>query len=355
MNLRSTLTAAACLAMAAYAHGTTTVPDSTTTTEPRPKVTMNVHGTVRAKYEYQTEEGEGRFEVRNARVSLDGRVARRVEYKLEADFSDEGRMRMLDAYTRINLAKGLDFTIGQMRVPFTIDAHRSPHLQYFANRSFIAKQVGDVRDVGATLAYKFRASIPITLQAGMFNGSGLTNQKDFWTDNVNFSAKAQLELPLGFNIVGSVQKIRPDACNVMLYDAGIFYEAHGWHVEAEYLLKRYAHDAFHDVNALNTFACYDIALRRKWFSKISPLVRYDYMDSHSDGIRYLDGTADAMGTLVATDSQRSRLTGGLTFSFGHKGFNADLRLNYEKYLYPTGAARKTSERDKVVIEFMTHF
>ena len=32
---------------------------------------------------------------------------------------------------------------------FTIDAHRSPHLQYFANRSFIAKQVGNVRDVGA--------------------------------------------------------------------------------------------------------------------------------------------------------------------------------------------------------------
>ncbi len=42
-----------------------------------------------------------------------------------------------------------------MRVPFTIDAHRSPHLQYFANRSFIAKQVGNVRDVGAVIGWKF--------------------------------------------------------------------------------------------------------------------------------------------------------------------------------------------------------
>lgn len=27
---------------------------------------VNIHGTIRSKYEYQTEEGEGRFEVRNA-------------------------------------------------------------------------------------------------------------------------------------------------------------------------------------------------------------------------------------------------------------------------------------------------
>lgn len=74
-------------------------------------------------------------------------------------------------------------------MPFTIDAHRSPHQQYFANRSFIAKQVGNVRDVGATLGYSFNVGIPIILQAGMFNGSGLTNQKDFWTNNINFQLR----------------------------------------------------------------------------------------------------------------------------------------------------------------------
>ena len=80
--------------------------------------------------------------VRTARVSIEGKVAPVVAYKAEIDLSDEGKIKMLDAYTRLSPLKGFDFTIGQMRVPFTIDAHRSPHQQYFANRSFIAQASG---------------------------------------------------------------------------------------------------------------------------------------------------------------------------------------------------------------------
>ena len=108
--------------------------------------TPKIGGTIRSKYEYQTEEGEGRFEVRTARVNVSGKVTSAVSYKAEIDLCDEGSIKMLDAYTRITPWKTLQLTIGQERVPFTIDAHRSPHQQYFANRSFIAKQVGNVRD-----------------------------------------------------------------------------------------------------------------------------------------------------------------------------------------------------------------
>ena len=111
--------------------------------------TPKIGGVIRSKYEYQTEEGEGRFEVRTARINVTGNVTPEVSYKAEIDLCDEGKIKMLDAYTRIKPWKTLQFTIGQERVPFTIDAHRSPHQQYFANRSFIAKQVGNVRDVGA--------------------------------------------------------------------------------------------------------------------------------------------------------------------------------------------------------------
>lgn len=314
-----------------------------------------VHGTIRGKYEYQTEEGEGRFQVRNARVSLEGNVTKVVSYKAEIDLSDEGQIKMLDAYTRLKPVKGLDFTIGQMRVPFTIDAHRSPHMQYFANRSFIAKQVGNVRDVGATLGYSFNVGFPIKLEAGMFNGSGLTDQKDFWTNNINFSAKAQLFFPRGFNLTLSTQKIRPDNFSVMMYDAGAYYHAHGWHVEAEYLYKHYEDDAFDAVHAFDAFVSYDIELRKCFFKKISPLVRYDYMSDHSDGMRYdADGNEDTGGSLIVNDYQRSRLTGGLTFSLALP-FISDIRLNYEKYFYRDGAIAKPSERDKIVVEFMTRF
>lgn len=322
--------------------------------EDKVDLTPKVHGTIRGKYEYQTEEGDGRFQVRNARVSLEGKVAKAVEYKAEIDLSDEGQIKMLDAYTKIKPVRGFDFTIGQMRVPFTIDAHRSPHQQYFANRSFIAKQVGNVRDVGATLGHSFNVGIPIILQAGMFNGSGLTNQKDFWTNNINFSAKAQFFIPRGFNITLSTQKIRPDHISVMMYDAGAYYHAHGWHIEAEYLFKHYEDNAFKNVHAFDAFVNYDIPLRKCFFTKISPLLRYDYMSDHSDGMRYLDGEENTEGSLMINDYQRSRITGGLTFSIA-KPFISDIRLNYEKYFYRSGAVAKPSERDKIVIEVMTRF
>ena len=120
-----------------------------------------VHGTIRSKYELQTTTGMQRFQVRNARVSLDGKVLPVIAYKAEIDLSDEGSIKMLDAYARFVPNDTWNLTMGQMRVPFTIDAHRSPHQQYFANRSFIAKQVGNVRDVGATGALALDGNLPM--------------------------------------------------------------------------------------------------------------------------------------------------------------------------------------------------
>ena len=69
-----------------------------------------IHGTVRAKYEYQTVTNESRFQVRNARFSLTGNVLPIVAYKAEIDLSDQGTIRMLDAYTRIFPVKHLENT-----------------------------------------------------------------------------------------------------------------------------------------------------------------------------------------------------------------------------------------------------
>ena len=320
-------------------------------------LTPHIHGTVRAKYEYQPEDHAGRFEVRNARFSVDGKVSPVVAYKAEIDLSEEGSIKMLDAYTRLTPVNHFQFTIGQMRVPFTIDAHRSPHQQYFANRSFIAKQVGNVRDVGATVGYQTNIGFPIILEAGLFNGSGLTNQKNYWTKGVNFSAKAQMFFPHGWNLTLSTQKIKPENVGVMMYDIGTYYQSHGLHIEAEYLYKHYSHDAFKAVHAVDAFVSYDIPLKKCFFSKITPLVRYDYMTDHSDGKEYelstnTDGTK--VTGLKVTDAQRSRITGGLTFSI-NKPFISDIRLNYEKYFYRKGVEPKTSEKDKLVVEFMTRF
>ena len=307
-----------------------------------------IHGTIRGKYEYQTTMGAGRFEVRNARVSVTGNVLPIVAYKAEIDLSDEGSIKMLDAYARLFPAKGLTVTAGQMRVPFTIDAHRSPHHQYFANRSFIAKQVGNVRDVGITLGYTLPTDLPIMIEGGLYNGSGLTNQKE-WHKEVYYSAKAQFLFTKGLNLTLIIQIIQPEEIRVQSYDIGAYYESDRFHIEAEYLYKQYSDNAFKDVQAVNTFINYDLPLR-KVFNKMSFLLRYDMMTDQSDA----KTTDEETGALVTTDYKRQRLTGGITFSLS-KAFRTDLRLNYEKYFYTNSSIAKESEQDKIVLELMVRF
>lgn len=307
-----------------------------------------VHGTIRTKFEYQTEMAASRFEVRNARISITGNVLPIVAYKAEVDLSDEGQIKMLDAYARLFPVKHLTVTAGQMRVPFTIDAHRSPHQQYFANRSFIAKQVGNVRDVGVTLGYKLGTEIPVTLEGGIFNGSGLTNQKE-WHKEVNYSAKAQFLFAGKLNLALSIQSIQPQAVRVNSYDVGAYYESGRFHIEGEYLYKTFSDNAYQDVHAVNSFINYDLPLR-KVFSKMSFLARYDMMTSQSDG-KTIDKET---GALVTTDYKRHRVTGGVTFSLS-KAFRTDLRLNFEKYFYAKNSIAKESEQDKIVLELMVRF
>ncbi|MDO4165507.1 MAG: porin [Bacteroides sp.] len=310
-----------------------------------------IHGTIRSKYEFQTTTGAGRFEVRNARVSFTGNILPSVAYKAEIDLSDEGNIKMLDAYARLFPAKGLTVTAGQMRVPFTIDAHRSPHQQYFANRSFIAKQVGNVRDVGLTVGYKLPTDMPISLEGGLYNGKGLTNQKNAWSKELCYSAKAEMFFTKGLNLTLSVQSIQPTDIRMQSYDIGAYYETGRFHIEGEYLFKTYEDNAFDDVQAVNAFVNYDLPLKKGPFQKMSFLVRYDMMTDYSDAE---DTELGDNGKLAITDYKRQRLTGGITFSLS-KAFRTDLRLNYEKYFYAKNSIAATSEQDKIVLELMIRF
>lgn len=307
-----------------------------------------IHGTIRAKYEYEPPFDKGRFEIRNSRISVEGKIIPSVRYKAEIDLSDEGAIKMLDAYIRFQPKQPLKFTFGQMRVPFTIDAHRSPHLQFFANRSFIAKQVGNVRDVGASASWTFGQEMPVTLEGGIFNGSGLTNQKNFWTSKYNFSFKAQTLIEHQLNVTLSCQKATAGDVSVMMYNAGAYWENSRWHVEAEYLRKLYETHSFKPVNAVDVFGAYRVPMK-KGLSAISFLGRYDYMSDHSKG------TKDETGQLQADDPERHRITSGVTLSLGKESLQADIRLNYEQYFYSRHAQPAISEQNKIVIEFVAHF
>jgi hypothetical protein len=320
-----------------------------TAQEQTPAVTVDMAGTVRTKFEYQPTEGNARFSVRNVRFGVGGEVYSRLRYVMEVDFYDQGEMKLINAHIGGNLYRGLSFTLGYMRVPFSVDAHRSPHARLFANRSFVAKYVGNVRDVGALLGWKFGEKVPFNIQAGVFNGSGLPQDlQTYWTRSFNYSAKVQAGVAEGVNLVAGYHTTKPQNVRMHMYDAGATYTRGRWLVEGEYLRKVYSDGAFEVVNAVDAFLRYSIPTKRGPFKRIAFLGRYDYLDDHSNG------TATAGGALVVNDHARHRATAGVTFSLALP-FMADIRLNYENYFYRTGAVPGLSDHDKIVIEFMAHF
>ena len=317
-----------------------------------------IHGILRGKYEYQPDLDASRFEVRNARLSAEGNLPLRSSYKLEVDLCDESAIKMKDAWVRVNPWRTLRITLGQQHMPFSIDAHRNPSAQFFANRSFIAKQVGDMRDVGGVVGYDILKGERklLSLDAGIYNGYNLDNQKTAWFSSPAYSARLQYFPVKGLAIIPSVQHqlIASREASYTSFDLGAWYEWRGLHVEAEYLRKHYLHDAFADCNAANAMAIYQQPLKRDkaFIQRISYLLRYDYMDDHSDGKKGFVGTTR---TLEQSDAERHRLTAGLTFSVRNPYFPTDIRLNYEKYWYPHGGTPKESEQDKLVAELMIRF
>ena len=247
-------------------------------------------------------------------------------------------------------------------MPFSIDAHRNPSAQYFANRSFIAKQVGDMRDVGFQAGYDFEKGSRkvLSIDAGIFNGSNLDNQKTAWFSAPAYSARLQFFPVKQVAIIPSIQhqQIAQREASYTSYDFGAYYEAHNWHVEAEFLHKTYGNDAFSDCNAVDAMLIYKqkIKSRNSFVESISWLGRYDWMQDHSSGKSGFedDGSGGSSGKLVMTDAERHRMTLGATLHLRNPYFPTYVRLNYEKYWYPHGGALE-SEQDKIVCELMIKF
>ena len=64
------------------------------------KFMPQIHGILRGKYEYEPDLNASRFEVRNARLSVDGNMPLKSSYKLEVDLCDESAIKMKDAWVR---------------------------------------------------------------------------------------------------------------------------------------------------------------------------------------------------------------------------------------------------------------
>ena len=294
-------------------------------------------GSLKTKVEFDLEGNKMRFEVRNARFGAKGMVNKYVGYRAEVDLSDEGKIRMLDAYVKITPVSNLDFYLGQRKVPFGTDYLRSPVDEYFANRSFVAKYTNDgLRDIGFVANYRFTYRIPFDVWLSAMNGTGNNNPQ--WIDRPNYSARLTFMPLKNIRLAGNYYEgstlLEKD---LTMYSGEVRYQTSKLLIESEYI-----HRQLTDTSMVNqrqygfyVHSCYNFFTNAEMIKIISPVVRWDFMGRNT----------------VSNEIVADRITAGINFGFEPKQFKAEIRLNYEKYLKRYYA----THFDKFTIEFIAKF
>lgn len=307
-----------------------------------------IHGTVRGRFEASTEHSDYRFQVRNARLSVDGKIAPIADYFVQMDFCDRGKIKILDAWARLWATPEWGFQAGQFRMPFGVDPFRAPHTYIFANRSFIGKQMCNFRAVGAKAMWHPRA-IPFTLEAGAFN-PGTIDDHTPWHNTLTYAAKATYRLD-GLTFATGFQSIKPGPVRANLIDAALTWKHDRWLIEGEYMHKHYVNDAHRAAHAYNLFADYRMPLRTSFFNRLSFQGRFDGLTAHSSAT-----VTDEAGHIVTDHPARNRVTLGSTISYIRSAsMYLDLRVNYEKYFYHSGVRPSAEDGDKAVVELVLRF
>jgi hypothetical protein len=308
-----------------------------------------IHGVIRSRWEGEFNDGEfgQRFEVRNARVSVEGNILKDLTYYIRIDACNQGKMQFLDAYARWGFAKSWKVQAGQFRVPYGVDVFRTPGGYYFSNRSFIGKYMLAMREVGAKIGYYGTAKLPLTVEAGVFNSASTSNH-DVWQHDMNFAAKASYRVKNVTFTTGFVS-VRPDSVRMNGTDEAITWTHDRWIVEGEYQYKHYEANMHKAAHAWNLFASYALPLRKSVFNELSFQGRFDGMTDHSTGTR------NSTGKLITNNPARNRVTIGSTLAYKQKGLKGAIRLSYEKYFYQHNVAAPTGEGDKITAELIVKF
>lgn len=304
-----------------------------------------IHGAFRTRWEMEPNSGENRFQVRNARLTVSGKIAPPISYFLQTDLCDQGKIKILDAYGKIYLSDKVAVQAGQFRMPFGLETFRAPLNYVFSNRSFIGKQVCNVRAVGAKLMYEPVKSLLV--EGGVFNPTAMADH-NVWVKTMAYAGKATYSFG-DFKIEGGIQSLEPDSVRINLLDAALCWMPGRWTFHGEYMNKHYTNSAHKTAHAYVFWTEYKMPVTIGVFNQLSVEGRFDGMTAHSSGKR------NSLGKLYTSDEPRNRITAGTTLSYIYKNLHCDVRLNYEKYFYHHGASIARGEDDKISAELVIRF
>lgn len=308
-------------------------------------------GIFRGFFEQSTVRNESRFTVANARLSAGGYVLPWLDYLLQVDFCAAGKIRVMDAYASVSPINGLKVTIGQTRVPFCVEASRSPYKYYFTDVSLTA-DFGNLRSAGIKAGYRL-PGIPLYFEGGVFNAADMIDH-NVWNGALTYGLKTNYTAPGGLKpevaFMSRVPGGTGQGVRVNMWNASISWTYGRFFVEGEYIYRHYTGDAHKPSHAYNFFVDYDIPVDWRMADKLSFQARLDGISDASSGIRRADGT------LATTIDGHRRLTAGATASRTIGKVYCAFKLNYEQYFYGhTEAKASSGENSKLVAGLIFHF
>lgn len=307
----------------------------------------HIHGTFRGRFEASTVESAYHFQVRNARVRMNGKIAPIADYFIQVDFRDRGSIKFLDAWARIWASKSIGFQAGQFRMPFGVDPFRAPNNYIFANRSFIGKSVCNFRAVGFKAIWH-PENIPLNIEAGAFNPATISDHST-WHNKLAYATKLTYRID-NVNLATGFMSTAPDQVRANLIDGAVTWRNDRCLVEGEYMYKHYTHSHHKPCHAYNLFADYRMPIKTGFFNRLSFQARFDGMTAHSSAKRNED-------EMIVTDNPASnRITAGSTISYKRsKSMSLDIRANYEIYIHNSNIETTPYNGDKAVIELVLNF
>lgn len=329
-------------------------------------------GAVKARVEFSTEDGAYRFNVRNARFGVAGSVTDNISYRMQVDFSNQGVTQFLDAYVTYGAGR-FRMNLGQQAYMFSSDMSRAPATLIFADWSMLAKYIStysgaypaaggvtsyvhqfSARDLGAMATYSITRNSSVKLSAGLFSGSGMNNPR--WDNTVNVITRLDVTPAAGLRLSASFYDGNTPAeggsrDRLRMVGAETEYYRGDLYLGAEYA-RRYMKNpggSYQLMTAAFLQEIYYFRMNSPQVKYLAPALRWDM----ANGLVY----RDAIGGGLA-EASPGRITAGLNIGFSEAPVRAEIRLNYEKYMFgdkPADLAVNRLFQDKVTLEFVASF
>lgn len=146
---------------------------------------MLLTGYTQVRYQAMEETGKiDGFDIRRARLDIKGNITPYWGYRVQFDLA--GSPKLIDAYIELKLNDYLNFTIGQAKVPFSVENLTSSNKLELIDRSQVVealvargKDVGgnqNGRDIGIQAGgtlFKLKDRPIVDYRLGVYNGSGI--------------------------------------------------------------------------------------------------------------------------------------------------------------------------------------